>query len=533
MMKILSRYFFLLFVFLFSNYTFSQTVRQPKLVVNIVIDGLRSDYISLLWDDFDEGGFKRLIQSGAYAKRMSYPYMNVGRFADYATIMSGTVPAVHGITANNCWDTILQQPYSILRDPVCEGINTAEKYSPKSLECSTLSDEIRLWSGGKGKTCAIGINPESTILLAGHGGKAVWLDPFSAQWATSSYFGTILPSWAMNFNLEGQIKEYMQDDWVNLLPQVFYKTQSYKNPSSTFFVYKLGKLSGYEQAKLFLQSPFANSAVIDLSLRALNDEYLGVDDDTDLLNLQLTVRGEGMVSAAGLTAEMQDMYYRLDKDLKRFMDEVDELCSLGDVLYVVTASQEEYVSPEYLKQYGIPTGYFVGDRSMSLLGTYLMAIYGQVDFFVGYSNGQLYLNREEIRLAGLDFDDVAQKVAEFMRRFEGVQTAFTAKDMEQITNDDEFVRRAKLAFRYDKGGDVLVFLKPGWVDVPKEEVKIGRSSRMNNFAPLIISGWKIAPQTITSSVSVLDITPTLCSLLELPFPNANLQKGIWLTLKEK
>ncbi|MBQ5778560.1 MAG: hypothetical protein IIW13_01060 [Paludibacteraceae bacterium] len=170
---------------------------------------------------------------------------------------------------------------------------------------------------------------------------------------------------------------------------------------------------------------------------------------------------------------------------------------------------------------------------MSLLGTYLMAIYGQVDFFVGYSNGQLYLNREEIRLAGLDFDDVAQKVAEFMRRFEGVQTAFTAKDMEQITNDDEFVRRAKLAFRYDKGGDVLVFLKPGWVDVPKEEVKIGRSSRMNNFAPLIISGWKIAPQTITSSVSVLDITPTLCSLLELPFPNANLQKGIWLTLKEK
>ena len=494
---------------------------NPRLVVNVVIDGLRSDYLSLFWNDFGNGGFRRLIGEGTYCRNMYFPYRNVGRYADYATFCTGGLPSDHGVCADYYYDVERNRTVSCLFDPNFAGVGSEQKLSAKGIESSTLSDELRLITQGKSKVVTVAIDAEAAVILSGHSGKTVWMGEQTGKWATSTYYSNLLPSWAVKSNGENALGTYLEQDWTNLFSPSTYRARSAQRFETSFFSYSYTNLLPKEQIRMFKMSPYANEMVCDFATQALQDEYLGVDDVTDLLNLQLTLRVAGLPTAEGVTAELQDMYLRLDARLQELMKDLDELCGVGEVLYVVTSPQEQYVSPEYLKNFGIPTGYFVSDRARSLLSTYLMATYGQADFVRGYYRQQLFLDHQEIREKGLDYDSVSAKVAQFMARFEGVQMAFRNEDLERVTNDDKKVRLVRNSFSWEKSGDVLLFLKPGWVEVERESEKVGLSSRVNNYAPFILSGWNVRRQVLNRTVSALDVAPTVSLLLHLPFANAN------------
>ncbi len=501
--------------------------QKPKLVVNIVVDGLRSDYIDMLWDDFGDGGFRRMVEGGAYSRFLKYPYLNVGRAADYASLVTGTVPAYHGICADTYWDVNTKQARSCLYDRQARGVNCSLSLSPNSLSSSNLSDELRLRTRGKGKTVTIGIDAEESIILSGHRGKAVWIGNGNGSWASTSSYGETLPQWAAKANSENRAGGYMKQVWVNAYSPKFYKENSTQKRGSSQFEYNMEEMNLRDRLVFFRGCPFVNSMVRELAVDAVRDEYLGVDDEPDMLNLQFTVCVNGNPTSMSLPAEMQDMYYRLDGELQELMIDLDELCGDGNVLYVLTAPQVEYVSPERMQTYGIPSGYFVSERSMSLLNTYLMAQYGQADFVSGYYHGQIFLNKEEIERKGLNVDSVEMNVASFMTRFEGVQMAFRAKDMDRVTNDGREVALAKNAFMYGKTGDILVYLKPGWVDVPTVKEKVGLSGRVNNYAPLILYGRGVKKTTLRRNVSVLDVAPTIDVLTGLPFPNAAMGEPLY------
>jgi len=508
---------------LFSLFSLSDALvcaQKPKLLVNIVVDGLRSDYIELLWDDFGDGGFKRLIQGGCYAPFVKFPYLNVGRSADYATLMTGSVPAYHGVCADTYWDVNTGHSRSCLYDKQAQGINTSLKLSPASISASTIADELRLRTRGKGKTVSIAIEPEMALILSGHKGRAVWISSVNGQWATTTAYGESLPSWASKSNADNLAGEYISKTWTNAYSPTFYKENSAQRHTSPSFSYRLQDLDFQKRVRLLRGCPFVNSMVCETAIDAVRDDFLGVDDEPDMLNLQLTVCVSDLPSSMGIPAEVQDMYYRLDGELQDFINDIEELCGESNVLYVLSAPQVEYVSPERMQTYGIPSGYFVSERSMSLLNTYLMAQYGQADFVSGYYHGQIFLNKDEIKRKGLNVDSVEINVANFMTRFEGVQTAFRAQDMDRVTNDNPQVSLAKNAFQYGKTGDILIYLKPGWVDVPTVKEKIGISTRSNNYAPLIFYGSGVKKTRLNRSVSVLDIAPTIDLLMGLPFPNA-------------
>lgn len=516
--------FLFVFLFLFSSlYGQDRKIQRtnPRLVVNMVIDGLRSDYISLFWNDFGNGGFRRLIGEGTYCRNMLFPYRNVGRFADYATFTTGALPSDHGICADRYYEGDRHQTVSCLFDSKVEGVGSEQKLSPVGLESSTLSDELRLSTQGKGKIVTVAIDAEPALILSGHSGKVVWMSEQTGKWATSTYYSNLLPSWAVKSNGENQLGTFLEQDWTNLYSPSSYRAHSAQKFETSFFNYSFTDLLPREQIRRFKSSPYANEMVCELATQALQDEYLGVDDVTDMLNLQLTLRVSDLPTAEGVTAEVQDMYLRLDARLQELLKDLDELCGVGEVLYVITSPQEQYVSPEYLKNYGIPSGYFVSDRARSLLSTYLMATYGQADFVRGYYRQQLFLDHHEIREKGLDYDSVSTKVAHFMARFEGVQMAFRKEDMERVTNDDKRVRMARNSFSWEKSGDILIYLKPGWVEVEKETEKVGLSSRINNYAPFILSGWNVRRQVLNRTISALDVAPTVSVLLHLPFTNAN------------
>lgn len=495
--------------------------QKPKLLVNIVVDGLRSDYIELLWDDFGDGGFKRLIQGGSYAPFIKFPYLNVGKSADYVSLMTGAVPAFHGVCADTYWDSSVSIARSCFYDKQARGVNSTLTISPNGIDASTIADELRLRTRGKGKTVSIAIDPEIAIALSGHKGKAVWVSTVNGQWATTSAYDESLPSWASRSNGENRAGEYVAKTWTNAYSPTFYKENSVQRRTSTAFSYRLQDFDFQKRVRVLRGCPFVNAMICETALDAVRDDFLGVDDEPDMLNLQLTVCVADLPSTMGIPAEVQDMYYRLDGELQDLLNELDELCGESNVLYVVSAPQIEYVSPERMQTYGIPSGYFVSERSMSLLNTYLMARYGQANFVMNYYHGQIFLNKEEIGRKGLNVDSVENDVANFMTRFEGVQMAFRAQDMDRVTNDNPQVTLAKNAFQYGKTGDILIYLKPGWVDVPTVKEKVGISTRSNNFAPLIFYGTGVKKAQLRRSVSVLDIAPTIDLLLGLPFPNAS------------
>lgn len=494
---------------------------RPKLVVNIVIDGLRSDYLDQSWIYFTESGFRRLVNGGAYCRTMTFPYLNVGTSADYASIFTGAYPSDHGICGESFWNPKTRKSYSCVFDESSKGLACSDKVSPQNILTSTIIDELRLNTRGRAKVATIALNPEEAVIMAGHGqGQVVWLDSYTGKWASSNYYNNMMPSWAVQMNGEDPTESYIHRNWTNMLIGAYYNANSTQSQmSSSFFAYNFDNFSQNKAVRMVKSSPFINEMVRDLAVRAVKDEYMGVDDYPDILNLEFTVKAFDQTTSGVLTAETQDMYYRLDKELSRLMEDLDGLCGASQVLYVISSPQSEYVSPDFMKSYGIPSGYFVSDRSMALLNTYLMAIYGQGDFVMGYSDRQIFLDKKEIENKKLNIEEVENKVATFMARFEGVQSAYTANELMSATNPSARLQKAKNVYDKNKSGDVFIFLLPGWVDVRNESEKVGLSSRINNYAPLIISGWHTKKRTINRNVSVIDVAPTLCNLLLLPLPN--------------
>lgn len=523
-MKKITLLVLLLTLFCFAHAQKSEPVKSPRLIVNIAIDGLRSDYLSLFWNDFNSDGFRRLVNGGLYCKNMSFPYLSCGNAADYASVFTGTIPSDHGVSGNTYFETKTKRELSCMYDIEKKGVAGNANISPKSLLTSTFTDEIKLYTQGKAKIITIALNPEEAVIMAGHAGNGtVWIDDNSGNWMSTNYYGSALPDWAIQANNVSQVQNNIQRNWSNLYMGSAYKANSAQNGISSFFAYPMSETLGKNNSfKKYKESPFANTAVRELAVRAIKKEYIGIDEVSDVLNLQFSVRGFNQSNTGVLTAEIQDMYLRMDKELKVLMDTIDAICGENNVLYVVYAPQTEYVSPEMMKSYNVPTGYFIVDRSLSLLSTYLMAIYGQVDFVDGYANRHLYLNKEEIASKKLDISEVEKKVADFMGRFSGVQYAMRAEELQQLSCDNVKIQKAKNAFNRNKAGDIVLFLQPGWVDVPTDTEKVGISSRVNNYAPFILSGWRIKKQQVEKPFSVVDIAPTLCNILSISFPNSNI-----------
>lgn len=518
----------LAFVLTHANGQQKNIIERPRLIVSIAVDGLRSDYLSLLWNELDRAGFKRLIENGSYCTNMSYPYLCVGNVADYASVYTGTIPSDHGICGETYWEPDTRTERSFLFDKEVAGVGGNDQISPRNLQTSTFVDELKLNTQGKAKVITIGINAEEASVMAGHGGNStLWLDNESGLWASSTYFSKTLPSWANRMNGNNPAASYLRTNWSNHYVSGQYKSKSAQSRGSSLFAYPMTEsFSRSNPIKRLKESPYINTMVKDLALDAIRGEYIGLDDVPDVVNLQFTVRGFNQSSTGILTSEIEDMYYRLDKDLRQMMDDIDALIGAKNVLYMVYAPQKEYTTPEFLKNYNIPTGYFVSDRSLALLNTYLMATYGQGNFVQGYANRQIFLNKVAIEAKQLDVNEVEEKVAEFMVRFQGVQYAFRTQDILKTGYRNERMQMALNSYHPQHSGDIIIFLQPGWVDVPNETSKVGISSRVNNYAPFILSGWKIKNQKIARPFSVLDIAPTISNLLLTPYPNSSTGKAL-------
>lgn len=502
---------------------------RPRLVVGIMVDGLQQKHLDLLWNYLDPNGFKKIITSGANFRNVSYNIVSAGNASDIATVMTGTTPYYNGIVGNSYYHRSLDDIESIIQDDNQAGIGTSQNLSAHKLLSSTVGDELMLAYPNKSKCYAVAIGPEEAIMLGGHTAKSVaWIDDASMKWVTTGYYADGLSHWADEMNVNGVFQNYTARTWGPLFNINTYLSKPEKEDKKWGFFYDpTTKKAKNSQASIIKTTPSANGLVAELGMKILEQENLGNDIYPDMLLLQFTVRTPFEKSTALNSAEKEDMYFRLDKEIQSILQKINEKTGLDKTLVFLFGNQTGVHSPTELGENKIPAGYFNADRSIALLSSYLIAVYGPEKWISGYYGKNIFLNKEKIIAKKLNLNDFQKTVAEFMLEFEGIKAAFPSSQILNFGgNKDSEMARLQNSTNKISVGDVIFTLLPGWIEVDNKNNPIGESNAIVSYTPLYFYGWKIKPQNISTSYQTIDIAPTISRILDIPMPNACIGKPI-------
>lgn len=521
-------------VILFLTFSLSASAQpsaaeRPRLVVGIMVDGLQQKHLDLLWNYFDPNGFKKIIGQGANCGNVFYNIVSAGNASDIASVMTGSTPYFNGVSGNNYYSRNDESVLSIIQDDNQIGIGTKQTFSAHNLLSSTITDEIMLANPKKSKSYAVALNAEDAIMLGGHTAKSVaWMDDVTQRWVTTGYYTDGLSRWADEMNVNGTFQNYMARTWGPLYNiNTYLSKPNHEDKKWGFYYDPASKKNKNSQATILKTTPSANGLVTELGLKIFENEQLGTDIYPDILLLQFTVRTPFEKTTALQSAEKEDIYLRLDKDIQTILQKIDVKVGLDKTLVFMFGNQTQAHSPAELGENKIPAGYFNADRSLALLSTYLMAIYGQEKWISGYYGKNIFLNKELINQKKLNFIDFKRTVAEFMLEFEGIQSAFPSSQVFSATGDlNSEMTKLRNSSHKNSIGDVVITLLPGWIEVDNKNNPVGESNEIVSHTPLYFFGWKVKPQVVSASYQTTDIAPTISWIMNIPKPNACIGKPI-------
>lgn len=508
--------------------------QKPKLVVGIVVDQMRYDYINRYWNDYTEGGFKRLVQEGYNCTNTHFNYIPTYTGPGHASIYTGAAPNSHGIIANS-WYQREKGTYTYCvsdnNEKTIGAANASGQMSPRKMLTTTLGDELRLFSMNRSKVVAVGLKDRSAVLPAGHmGNVALWLDSETGDFVSSSYYGPRLPKWAQKFNKQDHLESYLSKDWVPLNPIKTYDESlvdnsvyeaPFKGQKYPKFPYRLSELQEQNGKGIIKTTPFGNCLTKDLAIAAIEGERLGADDFTDLLAISFSSTDYIGHRFGVDSKETQDAYLRLDRDIAEFLSYLDDNLGKENVLVFVTADHGAVRTPSYLMDRNIPAGYFEAEEPIKELKQFLQNIYGVGDWVTTYGNAQIFLNRELIFEKYLSLEEVQQQVASFMLRYDGVQNAVCAYTMENNEFSRGVLSSLQQGFNSKRSGDVLIVLEPAWIEYEHTGTTHGTGYTYDQHVPLIWYGNGVKPGSTSHKYSITDIAGTLSQILGISFANGS------------
>ncbi|HCQ76408.1 MAG TPA: alkaline phosphatase, partial [Leeuwenhoekiella sp.] len=484
-----------------STFVFAQ-VQQPKLVVGIVVDQMRFDYLTRYWNDYGDDGFKRLISEGYNCTNTHFNYIPTYTGPGHASIYTGATPSTHGIISNYWYDRELEEYGYCVSDPDMNTVgadNESGKMSPAKMLTTTLGDELRLFSMNRSKVISIGLKDRSAVLPGGHMANfAFWLDSETGDFVSSSYYGPRLPKWAQKFNKKDLCEAYLSEKWELLLPSKSYDeslndNSAYEEPFAgqkyPKFPHDLPELLKENGKGLIKATPYGNSLTKDMAIAAIEGEGLGEDIHTDLLAVSFSSPDYVGHQFGTDSKEIQDTYLRLDRDLASFLSYLDDQIGKENVLVFLTADHGAVRTPSYLKDRKIPAGYFEAEEPIRALKQFLQNIYGFGDWVKTYGDAQIFLNRELIFEKYLSLEEVQQQAADFMLRFDGVQKAVTGRTLENNEFDNGVLACLQKGFNQKRSADVFLVLDPAWIEYSHTGTTHGSGYTYDRHVPLIWYGW--------------------------------------------
>lgn len=486
----------------------------PKLVVSIVVDQLREDYLQYFSSTFGEKGFKRLINEGLVYHSVEFGFPNLDESSSIASIYTGTYPYYHGIIGNYRFDPGKNKEISIVADENYLGNYTDDKLSPLALQAGTLADELKIASQGKSRIYAIAPDAPQAILSAGkYANGAFWLDNTNGKWATTTYYKDV-PYLVDRFNAAEAIGNYSDKSWKQ--SHSHYIGFPYTK-RTTPFSYSFSK-SDKDRIRKMKQSSLINSEITNLAVQFIESSNLGAYSHTDVLALTYYAGNyKAGEESEEYSYEIQDIYYRLDKELEKIFDVIERKVGMKHTLIILTSNGYYDSLLQYPEGFKIQ-GEFYPNRCTALLNMYLMAKYGQGNWVNAYYNNQIYLNKKLAEDRQIKWFDLVEDAADFISQFSGVQDVTTAG--EWFINDSgrsAYFRRGM----YSKlSGDIFIELQPGWVVIDENNKKSEEHHRYCVIpAPLFFLGNNIVKDSIYRTIQVTEIAPSISYILRIRPPN--------------
>ena len=349
----------------------NETSSRPKLVVGIVVDQMRYDYLTRFESKFGEGGFMRMINEGFNCKNNHFNYVPTYTGPGHTSVYTGTTPKYHGIISNNWYDKEIKESVYCAQDDSVESVGTessAGKMSPHRMLTTSVADENRLFTQMRGKTIGVAIKDRGAILPAGHTANAAyWFHgKDEGVWITSTFYRKDLPQWVKDFNDSDTVESYLKV-WDTYQPiETYIESGSdlndfergFNGKETATFPYDLAALKdengGFDVLKA---TAYGNSLTVDFALAALEGEALGRDNDTDVLTVSFSSTDYVGHNFGVNSKEVEDTYIRLDRDLERFFKYLDENVGEGEYTVFLTADHGAVDVPAYLESVKIPAGY--------------------------------------------------------------------------------------------------------------------------------------------------------------------------------
>jgi predicted AlkP superfamily pyrophosphatase or phosphodiesterase len=506
------------------------TLARPKLVVGIMVDQMRWDYLYRYYDRYGNNGFKRLITQGFSCENTFIPYTPTYTAAGHACVYTGSVPAINGIIGNFWYRRDLRRSWYCTEDSSVSTIGStsaAGKMSPRNMWTTTITDELRLATNFQSKSIGIALKDRGAILPAGHSANAAyWFDDASGGWITSTYYMNELPGWVKAINDKKLPDQYLQQNWNTLYPINTY-TQSTEDAKTwesniggednTFPHLTAGITTGKYGS--FRQTPYGNSFTVDMAKAAIEGEKLGQRNVTDFLAMSFSSPDYTGHAFGPNSIEVEDVYLRLDKDLGAFLSYLDTKIGKGQYLVFLTADHGVAHVPAFMKEHKIPAGIFDDEQVRKWLNDTASKKFGAKDPIQSVINYQLFINKQALEQNKIDDVEFRRWAVEQLRSHPAMMAAFDlhalpgtalpAKIKEVVTN----------GYNHQLSGDIQFVFKPQWFDGYSTGTTHGAWNAYDSHIPLLWFGWKIKPGKTNRETYMTDIAATLAGLLHVQMPN--------------
>jgi len=490
----------------------------PKLVVSILVDQLRADYLEAFMPLYGNDGFKRLLRDGRIYTQADYPMAAPDCASAAATFATGTTPSSHGVIGRKWLDRATLRPVFCVDDARYAGTGgTTDKSAPTFLGVSTVGDELKVATEGKALVYAIAPTREAAILTAGHAADgAVWIDGKTGTWCSTSYYGA-LPAWvAVRSGYSGISSKIGSLVWKPSSDLVgnfsYFLSGGMKKP----FAHKFKGDSRFADYKT---SGLVNGEVTATVTACLNNTLVGADAITDHLAVTFYAGNYQHSPTSANAMELQDTYVRLDQALADLITAVDNKVGLSNALFVLTSTGYTAETTADLSRYRIPTGNFDVRRAAALLNMYLVAVYGQGTYVEASFGTQLYLNHKLIETKQLSLAEVLERTQDFLMQLEGVKDVYTSQRL-LLGAWTPGISRIRSGYNPQYSGDVMIEVASGWHYV-NEDTKENQLVRESYIAyPIIFFGAGVKAEKIESPVTVDRIAPTLSKAMRIRAPNA-------------
>lgn len=504
---------------------------RPRLVLAIVVEQMRTDYMGRFGHLMSDNGFKWMMQQGLSCYKAVYDYHYTQTAPAYATLFTGASPAIHGIVADSWYSADQKAMTTATADGQVfptGGSYARGQHSPHYLQASTLGDAIKTATGDRGKVFGIALEPDAAVLSAGFmADGAYWFDTANGAWMTSSFYMNALPQWLQDINSQHPGDRVMSERWTPMYESTRYGLNDADPNEAGFngqrtFPYDPKVLNGKlyaENYRMVTAVPAGNTLTKDLALKLIAAEQLGKDEYTDFLAVGFSATETIGRLFGPFSMETADAFARLDNDIAGLLSFIDAEIGLNDVLVVLTSTGGCADPPAYMASRRMNVGTFNANSAVSLLTSYLHATFGNSNWISGYYKQQLYFDKALIESARLKVDDVVSQAAGFLSDISGVSAVVTAHDM--LHNNFNYGVTGKLqkGFHKQRSGDLMFALQPGWIEKDAVTTDHNSSYAYDAQVPLVFCGWGIPVGAVTEETDITSVTPTILQALQFVGPN--------------